>query len=337
MLQLLRGLRPSMFLSGALVALPACGQIAYEDLPEEQVDALCDYMVRCGFATDEALCAAAWGEFLRPDANLDAAVEKGSVEFDAKAAKQCLESVREAECGGFFFEEAPSDACEKVFVGTIENGDACWIDEQCVSRSCQVEDCVMACCQGVCIAPPPDAGIGGDCETQDCVSGAYCEYDFMDGTFTCLAQKGAGAECVGDDECSGSLACFADSCQAPPGEGAPCLGGRCGGALGCDLASNTCQKLRGEGQSCEPEASLCAFGLACSIANKKCEAPGGVGSACSFDSGCRDAWCDYDFVAGAGTCQPRLANGAACVFDDACQSAYCSQDGLCGPVTICVQ
>lgn len=89
MLHRLRRLRPSIFLFGAFVALPACGQIAYEELPAEQVDALCDYMVRCGFATDEGLCAAAWGQFIRPDPNLDAAIEDGSVEYDAKAAEQC--------------------------------------------------------------------------------------------------------------------------------------------------------------------------------------------------------------------------------------------------------
>ncbi|MBK8263258.1 MAG: hypothetical protein IPK80_18180 [Nannocystis sp.] len=336
MLHRLRGLRPSIFLFGAFVALPACGQIAYEELPAEQVDALCDYMVRCGFATDEGLCAAAWGQFIRPDPNLDAAIEDGSVEYDAKAAEQCLEDAREAACGGIFFEDAPSGACEKVFVGTIANGDACWIDEQCVSQTCQVADCAMACCQGVCVAPPPDAAIGGDCSVQDCVSGAYCEYNFDDGSYTCQAQKGAGVECFGDYECSGSLGCFDGSCQVAPAEGAPCLGGRCGGALGCDITSNTCQKLRGEGQSCEPAASLCAFGLACSTASMKCEAPSGVGSACSFDSGCSDAWCDYDFDTGAGTCQPRLANGAACEFDDSCQSLYCAE-GLCGPEAVCVQ
>jgi hypothetical protein len=335
MLRHLFGLRlASLCFIGSSVALSGCGQIDYEELPAEQVDALCDFMLRCGLATDAALCAAAWGGIISSDPDLDAAVANGSVEYDAKAAKECLDSAREAECGGFFFEDGPSDACDEVFIGTIEDGDACWIDEQCVSGACQIADCMNACCQGVCVAPPPDAGIGEDCSAQDCVSGAYCDYTAE--ASTCKALKGVGEGCGGNYECSGSLRCFNTGCQEPPSEGAPCVEGRCGDALGCDLASNTCQKLRGEGQACAPEASICAFGLGCSAATEQCERPGGVGSACSFEAGCRDAWCDYDFVAGSGTCQPRLANGASCDFSDSCQSFYCA-DGLCAPDPVCVQ
>ena len=342
MLSLSRALRPAA-LVGLLVALPACNQIAYEDLQDEQLSALCDYFVRCGYATDADLCVAAWKNFTRDDPNLDAAVDNGSVEYDAKAAKECLDSLRDGACDADFLfgDDAPSDACNKVFQGTVDNGGACWIDEQCVSGACQAGDCGMACCQGTCIAPPPDAAIGQDCSAQDCVDGAYCDYDFMTGEMTCKAIKQAGAECGGDNECAGSLACLGGTCKEPPAEGAPCPDGRCAGALGCDIDTVTCQKLRGEGQACNPQASLCAIGLTCAASNT-CQPPGGIGSPCTLDfsggSCAGDAWCDYDFLEGKGTCQPLIANGGACESNEfACQSRYCGEDGLCAPEPICVQ
>ena len=342
MARLPRILRPAALL-GLVLALPACGQVAYEDLSAEQTDALCEYLVRCGYATDEGLCASVWGVFSRQDPNLDAAVDNGSVEYDAKAAKECLESIRDAACDAdFFLGDAPDEACEKVFQGTVDNGGACFIDEQCVSGTCHAADCDMACCQGTCIAPPPDAAIGQDCSAQDCVDGAYCHYDFEASTFTCLATKPAGAACdSGDDECAGSLACVGGTCQELPAEGAPCPTGRCAGALGCDVDTFTCQKLRGEGQACNQQASLCAIGLVCA-ASSTCQPPGGVGSPCTFDfiggTCAGDAWCDYDFIEGKGTCQPLAANGAACEGGDfQCQSRYCGEDGLCAPEPICVQ
>lgn len=328
--------RPARAALLALLALPACGKIDHEDLPGEQVDALCDFYVRCGLAASAELCADLFSDILRGDPNLDAAVENGSVEYDPDAAKECIDAVHDLECGSAFLEDAPSDACDKVYQGTVADGGACWIDEQCKSGYCQAADCMAECCQGTCVAEPPPAGIGQDCSNSGCVDGAYCDF----ATDTCQPLKQAGGVCFSDQECAQGLECLGDTCQAGPAEGAPCIDTECALPLYCEPASMTCKKLPREGEACDLDVGACALGLVCNANSKTCTPPGGVGSPCSFDffgGGCASgAWCDIDVMTFEGTCQATKANGNACSTDSECQSLYCSQDGTCVAEPVCV-
>lgn len=315
------------------------GEIGYDGLLEAEVDALCDFFVTCGYASSAELCVDAWSPFASFPVDLDAAIDNGTVEYDEAAAQACLDSIREASCSGFLEEGfADEDACDRVFVGTIDDGNVCWIDEQCISGLCSATDCTMACCQGTCIAPPPEAAIGQDCASgQDCVSGAYC--DFENGL--CAAYRTQGAACPGGYECASGLDCIAAVCQLSPGEGEACPDYQCAAPFACDIDSVTCQRLRGEGEACNPDASICALGLSCNPGSNTCALPGGVGSPCDFGFlgfGCSgDAYCDYDFELGEGTCQPLVANGGACSDDYPCQSGYCGPGDTCEPEPVCVQ
>lgn len=315
------------------------GPVQYDEIVDAEVDALCDYFVRCGLATDAALCVDAWSRFTRLPADLDAAIANGTVQYDAAAAGECLDGLRGATCDGLFdvavFDQ---EACERVFTGTIGNGDPCFIDEQCIEGLCDVDACAMACCEGTCIAAPPQAAIGEDCSLgQDCVPGAYCDVE----TEVCAAYRVQGEACPGGYECGGGLECISAICQPGPGEGEDCLELQCAQPLACDIDSMTCQRLRGEGQACNPLASICAMGLVCNGSSNTCARPGGVGSPCNFDFigfGCSgDSYCDYDFEAGEGTCQPLVANGGTCDDDLSCESRYCGQEGMCEPEPVCVQ
>jgi hypothetical protein len=314
------------------------GPIAYDELVEAQAAVICEYFVECGYATSTELCLDGWSRISTPSVDLDAAVDDGTVRYDAAAAGECLDAIRAASCASFF-EGFDEESCDRVFEGTIESGNPCWIDEQCISQSCEVDACAMACCQGTCIAPPPDAGVGEGCfgSGQDCVDGAYCDFE----TGLCAAEKAAGEACPGGYGCEGGLACISGSCEVPPGEGEPCAELQCAAPFACDIDSGTCQRLRGEGQACNPEASICALGLTCNPSSSTCTAPGGIGSPCAGDfffGGCAgEAYCAYDFETGEGTCQPRVANGGACDDARACQSDYCGDAGTCEPEPVCVQ
>ena len=341
--------RPLALLVGlsTLLVSPGCntgggggsGEIAYEDLDEAQLDALCDYLVRCGFASSAQICLDAWSRLISSSPDLDAAIENGTVIYDSTAAAACGQSVRNAGCGDFLSEGfASAEACDQVFQGTIEEGGTCWIDEQCVSEECELSDCAMACCQGSCVASAPEAAIGEDCLSgQSCVSGAHCDFDMG----TCVADLSEGASCAGDNECASSLDCIASTCQAPPGEGEACLDFQCASPYACDVDTGTCQPLRHENEPCNPTASICSLGLVCNPDSNTCTLPGGVGSACDYDLlgfNCGEgAYCDYDFMLDEGTCQPLVADGEPCEGDTECLSFHCGIEGTCGPEPVCVQ
>ncbi|MCX4242397.1 Dickkopf N-terminal cysteine-rich domain-containing protein [Paraliomyxa miuraensis] len=313
------------------------GEPQYDELVDAQIDALCDYFVACGLATSADLCVDAWGSFVRLPADLDAAIANGTVIYDASAAGTCLDAIRNATCEGFL-DTFAEESCERVFQGTIDNGNACFISEQCVSQYCQATECTMACCQGTCIAPPPEAAVGQDCTGEAfCVDGAYCDYE----TGLCAAEKAAGETCPGGYECRSGLSCISGVCDPGPGEGAACADFQCAAPFACDIDSMTCQRLRGEGEACNPEASICALGLSCDAGSNTCAVPGGVGSSCDYGfigTGCSgDLYCDYDLEFGEGTCQPLVANGGACEDDEACESQYCGMAGTCEPEPVCVQ
>lgn len=326
-------------LVGVLV-LQACeggargGDIAYDELPAAEVDAICEYMVRCGMAASVPLCADVWDWLLHGDPDLDAAVAGGSVKYDEDAAEACLEAIRGAACTSGFFQGVPSGACDDVFKGTVADGGACWIDEQCVSQQCEAAGCAEACCAGVCVAAPPPAAIGQPCG-DGCVEGAYC--DALNDV--CAALKGDGAACDGFDECAAGLGCLAGSCQKGPGEGEPCLEFQCALPLACDPGTITCKPLPGEGEACVAQANNCKIGLGCDPATMTCVAPGGVGSACAgsfFNSGCAgETYCAIDQGGTSGTCQPLKADGAACVDEGECKSRDCA-NGACTTPQVCV-
>jgi len=309
------------------------GDVAYDELPAAQVDALCDYMVHCGIAASTALCADVWDELLRPDPDLDAAVAGGSVKYDEDAAKACLEAIRGGACSSGFFTGEPPAACDDVFQGTVADGGACWIDEQCVSGECQSDGCPDACCEGACVAATPDAAIGQPCG-QGCVEGAYCDVNDV-----CAALKQSGAACDGGDECVAGLNCLAGTCQTGPGKDEPCLEFQCALPLACDPGTLTCKPLPGEGDACLPAAGNCLIGLTCSEATMTCTKPGGVGSACSgglIGSGCAGAaYCEIADGATSGTCVALKADGAACNDGGECQSGDCT-DMLCATPPVCV-
>lgn len=312
------------------------GPIEYDGLVEAQADAICDFFVRCGFATSAELCVGAFGSLTSFPADLDAAIDNGTVQYDSSAASACLEALSGAACEDFL-EAFDVEVCDRVFVGTIADGEACFIDEQCISGQCgSTGPCMMACCEGTCVAPPPEAALGESCAEADCVDGAYCDESEL-----CVADRTQGEACPGSFECASGLSCIEGVCDLAPGEGEPCAGFQCAVPFACDVDTTTCVRMRGEGEACNPDFSICSIGLTCNSESSTCTRPGGPGTPCDvaiFGSSCDSStYCDYDIELQQGTCQSLIADGGACVDGDTCRSGYCGTDQTCQPEPVCVQ
>lgn len=338
------------------LALLGCNNdaaIAIEDLPAEQAAAFCDLFLRCGVATDEALCAGnLWSTFnitadFRPNiASLAAAVERGSVIYHDERLGACLAGIRETECTTkdfwLLFSDALGATCNQVFEGTLAEGESCWIREQCVSGSCDTAHCELACCEGVCAPARVKAAIGEPCAEAECVAGAYCV------AATCVARQPSGAACAPPEGDSFSDECIEDTTCAPNGDGTgtcrplpalgeACIEGMCADlGASCDYTMGICVKIHAEGETCDPSGyGACGLSLRCDPDRKTCErmAAGGPCSIGPFGYDCAPGAYCQDF-----TCELQKANGAACEFASACQSLHCdpaahvcADPPVCGP------
>jgi hypothetical protein len=325
------------------LALLACNNdhgasTAVENLPARQAAALCDLFLRCGVATDEALCAGnLWSTFTitaeyQPDvASLPAAIERGSVIYHDEQLEACLAGIRETECTttAFWqlFEGALGPDCRQVFEGTLAEGQPCWLDQQCVSGSCEIMWCDVACCEGVCGPASATAAIGESCAYAECAEGAYC------GTSACVARQPSGAACTppeGDvvsEECIEGTVCDPNAdgtatCRPLPALGEPCVAGQCADVgASCDYMMGICTKIHAEGETCDPSGyGTCGLGLRCDPDRKSCEqtVAGGPCSIGIFGYDCAPRTYCQDF-----TCESQKANGEPCEFAPACESLYC--------------
>jgi hypothetical protein len=294
------------------------------DFPATFVDAVCSYGARCGLMPDKASCVTATA--VDPSlTKLQAGVKAGRLKYDDRAAAACLDAVRSQSCNySEQFALAPQ-ACRDTFLGRVPDGGGCYVDTECISRSCDLGSCTSleTCCAGICgptVSTGP-AGIGAHCMGThfECVDGAFCSSNV-----TCQAKAGLGQPC--------DLAVAAESCVA----GAYCV------AHGSNRG--TCGKLPSEGQTCYPTGAgyshACDSMLDyCDSATLKCVPRIPVGGVCSAyygaysDAGCvGDADCDS-----TGRCVTKGRAGDACddVNGPQCLgSLLCDFSGTCALPTV---
>lgn len=312
------------------LALAGCGGgVALEELPDEYSDALCSIVDEClppdvagATVFGPTSCRANFSGVLR--AGLDSTnvlIERGTLTYDASAARACIDQSRALGCDAFI---APApEVCSRVFIGTVEDG--------------------------------------GDCSVNDeCAGDAYCDSPLCpDQAGVCTPTGGTGDACAADAECTVGLACEDQVCRVP----ASTSGGECGGDSGleCPLDEfcsgdspeerGTCVpwdsiRTQAEGDACDPENDeLCEQGLACAITavipavTWECRARVGAGEACSVavPNMCPDThYCDTPAMAFEGTCEELPSDGEPCattVFGEACAPGH-----VCDPTTTeCVQ
>ena len=314
----------------SLLGVTACGgsdSIALGDLGDEVVRAQCARTVRCGayVSMDECLASG------RVNLDLIAhAVDAGRVAYDGEAARACLDALEGASCDttteGARVEPA---ACAQALAGTVADGGTCFDDLECISDSCDVPDCGMACCQGTCDPTVAEAALGQSCANARCADDAFCNPQRV-----CAALLAAGTPCDGDDECAYGLACSGEVCVPAANRGEACADGDCHD-LGDFCDGQSCVARRGVGGSCRMGFAGvfdCQLPLVCNQQSFTCEEPPTAGQACDF------------FCAGGlfcndqNVCEAPRADGAACTSDFDCASLYCDETGaagMCAPVPAC--
>jgi len=275
-----------------------------------------------------------------------AAVNAGTVAYDAEQGYACIEDMRALSCAEFGDREPAS--CVGVFTGTLADDDECNLNEECVSGYCNTD----AGCPGTC---EPAVAVGDPCtETDECEAGAKC---VLDECAVFSAAAGVGDPCDADEDwCGEGLFCHPTTgeCTAQLTEGTDCenvsdqeceAGTLC---FGVGDAQKTCVELT----IIETADTVCDYGagimcaayndLTCAIDDFQaftgtCQTFTTLGEVC-FNStelvltSCdmfADLFCD---MSGGyqtdGHCTAKKSGGEACTDGDQCLSGLCTAD-LC--------
>jgi hypothetical protein len=330
-----------------------------QQLPPQMAEMLCGVYERCfGALFDVFLledCAElaerrlVQGGFSR----IQSAVETGSVDYDPSQVEGCRGAYEALECGELLNRNL--EACQGVFKGTLQAGEECEIDEECVGDSvCLALDS----CPGVC-APRQTAG--EPCTSDDqCADGLVCSVV----TELCVAPRAEGETCEGgvEAQCTPGLLCLgADeetgrvgTCRTVDGlfvalEGGDCdilQGPLCQVGLSCVLVqlsvtgnsiAGTCAAAVGSGEDCAlavpsqcPEGEYCAINAADLLTGDPgaCTPLPLVGEACAPDFG--GPRCEAFARCVDDTCVAMRNLGETCTSDEICYSERCV-DGGCAP------
>lgn len=298
-----------------LLLLAGCtSSVAIEDVPEQQSDTLCALVGDCVpedlasvFGLGRVNCETyVTGQY---EAGLDSVqvlIDRGTILYDGAAAARCFSDMRALGCELTI--SAEPESCRDIFVGTVEIGGACSIDDECAGEAY----CLSALC-------PAEAG-------------------------TCTARQASGTACTGDEQCESGLVCEDDVCRVPTNTS----GGPCGGdsdldcpldqyCLGEDATTRgTCTPWASvltiaAGQPCDPTMEdFCQEGLSCVVTavdpttfmpTWECRARVGAGAACGdgFPGQCPDThFCTANPLAGTfeGTCDALPVAGEGCHQDE---------------------
>jgi hypothetical protein len=306
------------------------GSVSLQDVPERFEEAVCQNAVACGSAPDLATCRATTFFDDGDVAELQAAIDRGTVTYDGDAAGACIDALTDSSCtwsDAFSGDGEAPDVCANAVRGSVAAGGACLIDEECVGGSAGEAECVpadactMACCMGTCVAEG-DGGVTPIAEGQPCDAfgevpcddGLYCKRTSPDAdTGTCTAQVTSGA-CDEFDACAPPLFCNIDfatgmgECYRPAAEGATCDPEVFLAACDrfdnyCDAADTTCKKRKAPGEPCDIEIDNCVEYAWCN--GGTCAAFPGEGQPCSGPQG-DDCLGDLDCESsgtGSGTCR----------------------------------
>ena len=317
----------SVFIAGLLGS--ACDtteepEVESADLRGEELDARCEYLVRCGFMPDRDTCLASQD----PDEGLVQAVGATSfdrVGYDTEAAAIWLDTLRNLSCENTVANaRAIEDARAAVFAGRIETNGACFSDEECAGEAiCERSACPgnQVCCTGECL-PVRTLTVGETCPLpQDGVRmRAFCE-----DTAYCQVPPDDGSENPPTE----------GTCVARVDNGLPCdaLGG-CLDGQRCDLGgSGNCYRLSASGDMCNPDLQRGSCLSVNEVCNGQCVAAPGPGEACVQGQCAGYATCMED------TCVALLRQGEACDGSVPCLGDLACRNDVCTPqdiVLVCV-
>lgn len=281
---------------GAIADIDGGSSLSVDELSEAAVEAVCDWLVDCGMMPDEETCRESLnmsdGEFNQ----IMADVEAGVILYDDEKAAECLASFAEAACEYDSAMDEP-EACDEMFTGTRGTGETCYINEECASASCSIEDCEEdeVCCVGACQESGGPIALGDECSLDDeCADGAFCDYDWESETGVCAEKVGLGEECTSFEACSEGVCIYDDSwevgtCVELPAEGEPCDVDSylpCARFDNyCDPTSATCVERKAVGDTCDAEAMEPGCVEYATCAGDLCVEYPSLGDECADDEG----------------------------------------------------
>jgi len=254
-------------------------------------------------------------------AGVQDAIDAGRVKYDGAAVSAYLDDLAAIGCG-LPTTRLATGACGKVFVGTIDKGGDCDLNQECSGLSfCDKSNA----CPGSCT---PLLKAGDDCEDDDqCGDGMQCS----DSRMVCETPAHQGDTCGGSvgADCELPLSCIGEDDQT-------------GAAGNCRSANEVF--VGNKGDACDFDTGmLCKSGLSCVVmlngntVNYECHTPYASGAACNFGapSPCPDGeYCDANISAGQvdGRCTPLPKAGEVCANGNCADDLQCDTDGKCHPI-----
>jgi hypothetical protein len=295
-------------------------------------DDLCDPVVGCNYAANDAVCDD--GNACTIDDHCVNTVCVGSGSLECDDDNPCTKDICLLDGG----------CAHENIQGGCSDGDACTLDDSCENGVCVGGPAMVcddgnpctadACKQGKCLSAPQDAPCddGNACTDQDsCVEGQCqsagpldCDDDNGCTTDYCTPLEGCkylnnASPCDDGDQCTLVDQCQNGSCQGtiPPDcdDDNPCTGDSCDAELGCQHISLDVP--------CD-DGDACTLGDWC--VEGKCEAGQDSldcddANLCTDDSCVADTGCHH--LPNALDCD----DGSACTVGDACQAGICVSGG----------
>jgi hypothetical protein len=327
-----------------VVAVSACHHtttppLDKADLASAFIDAECTHLVKCKVFPDSDSCHRAYiGINFVVDATQFAAIDAGKVIYDGVAARECIDSYATASCDRTDESARISpEACDRILEGTMGAGASCALDNECVSKSCDIPVCVVQCCRGACTSGPAPTRqpVGGSCLSAPCAAGTYCDLT----SEMCVPLVALNGSCMQDYQCVFGLACFGGSCAA-----APIVGQTCTTPISCRDLGTTCNQTTKQCIDVGLPGAACTTAADCSQfyqcdATGHCAEGSGLGGPCMSSNDCfpDQTYCAIPTGQTAGMCAASQPDGGTCTDDRECASDHCEDTmSLCTPVPMCI-
>jgi len=311
--------------------------------------AYCTYALRCGLFPDAAVCEGAslgtTATTFGVDVNEIAGVYAGRVIYNGSNVKRCLDAFAAQSCDrsdrdgrvlGILVE------CRDILRGTLDAGEACTIDAECVSQVCSGGDtgteCVMGTCVGSTAPSYEPAQLGQPC-SPTCAEGLFCDLT----NDICRPLLAGGQLCQGSTDCAYGLLCITESattqrvCKVAPALNEPCPDFVCrDDGQYCDSTTMTCKQVGLPPAQCT-SSTQCSQYYPCDFTLQQCKRGPSIGMMCSTSTPCFDegAFCDF----ASGFCAAAKADGNLCNADIECISRNCdptSQPPVCTTPMSCL-
>ena len=296
-----------------------------------------ELQARAGYGDFGAQCKLEWENRFREDvmAGMNEALARGSFNYDAIAASNCLQKLAGLGCKAFDVDVY--EVCAEAFQGHSSDG-SCRSGYECeAGQRCATENQ----CPGVCVSK---SGASQPCRnTGDCTSGLFCSE--RSGSCTPLIEvNGACDPSAGEFQCVEGSTCKDRKCVAYSNiyvgshNDACDLLNRCRPGLVCALGDddNRCEPMAALGGACKvaypsqcPEGSFCNANPTFGQIMGTCEAARQAGAVCGGHSECASPLRCVE-----GECRSVAKRGEPCKANADCWSSQCSK-GVCREADPC--